>query len=626
MLELPQESQNQSLNTAMSGFPRIPERGFRAPILDEANDWKPLLQARAQLQPEDLRAAQLINRQLARDGLLATLCDVLQILGPEEFLTETQSSQYRLESIGFPADLLACFADRDFDTIREASAEVLRTVAGKMTDGAEIDKLKKELAVIPFRLPKVWSQFTAASESGEQPLGMLRLQIGGGYVDGIIPGESIDVVGQLVAAFPKIDYVVSVPSAIEQPLNFWAVNTLPLTRRHQFKIAAEPYEMETWAQDNGKAGTSQPSSTETAVWTTLAPRYASREEGASAFLPTESFLMDNLNETALRVLHSPLLFQGGNLMPIIDPKSGRRLLLVGEGVVHRNQTLGLNREQVLEALCKSFGTDSCLPLPAVSFHLDFDVSFRSINNELIAFVNDPQSAMDTIVTLGIGTLQQHGLLNASKAAAIRNRLQAANRQSAVQELLDLLSIRTNADGQFDETVASWFHRSSVDSGQGNLQVFLQTLDLLEATSSTGDDTAQGSERQSYLKALARMERLRTNQIASLESHGWKLVKIPSMPNLYRSINYLNGIQHKDGYIMPVFGGFYSPLDDAAEKAFLSAMEAGATICRIQCAELQRKNGAVHCAAAAFPRLQPNPEYTLAPKKSPRSPEGETYVK
>lgn len=627
LLQPDSQSDNQKLGIAMSEVRMIPERGFRAPILDEANDWQPLIQARAELKPKDLEAAQLINRKLATNGLLSTLCDVVQILGPAELLNDIQPSLYRLESIGFPADLLACFAVRDFGTIPEAAADVLQTVAKKVVANDDLDAVKRELESFPFRFPKVWSQFTAASESGERPLGMLRLQVGGGYFNGLIPGESIDVVGQLVAAFPRIDYVVSIPAAIERPLNFWAANTLPLTRHHQFKMIAEPYEIETWAQDNGKAGTSQPDPTEPPVWTSLAPRYASRDEGASAFLPTESFLMDNLNTTALRVLHSPLLFQGGNVMPIIDPSSGRRLLLVGEGVVHRNETLGLNRKQVLEAMRQSFGADSCLPLPAVSFHLDFDVSFRSTNDELIGFVNDPQSAVAKILELGIETLQKHGLLDASQGIAFLDQMRSSDRGKAVESLLDQMHARADANGQFDETIASWFHRTSVDSGPGNLQVFMQALDLLEATSTDAFRTGQKPERRNYLEALANMERLRTNQLAALEAHGWKLVKIPSMPNLYRSINYLNGIQHKGGYIMPTYGGFYAALDDAAEKAFSNAMEPGAEICRIQCAELQRKNGAVHCAAAAFPSLNPISEYTFAPGRTPsRARDGETFVK
>ncbi len=90
------------------------------------------------------------------------------------------------------------------------------------------------------------------------------------------------------------------------------------------------------------------------------------------------------------------------------------------------------------------------------------------------------------------------------------------------------------------------------------------------------------------------------QLAALKSLGWKIVPVPSMPNLYRGINYLNGIHHRDGYVMPAFGGFYAPLDKAAEAVFRETLGEHATILPIQCAELQRKHGAVHCAAVAYP--------------------------
>jgi hypothetical protein len=87
-----------------------------------------------------------------------------------------------------------------------------------------------------------------------------------------------------------------------------------------------------------------------------------------------------------------------------------------------------------------------------------------------------------------------------------------------------------------------------------------------------------------------------------KSQGWKVVAIPSMSDLYRSINYLNGIHHRNGYVMPVFGGFYAPLDNAATAAFRQALGSEFKITPILSAESQRHHGGVHCTAAAYLKL------------------------
>src|SRR5690606_21986900 len=124
-------------------------------------------------------------------------------------------------------------------------------------------------------------------------------------------------------------------------------------------------------------------------------------EGRPVYLPGDSYLMDGLRSSGHRVLHSSLLFQGGNLLAVRDPRSKRRILLLGEGEVLRNMGLGLSREQVLEAFTRELGVDQCVVLPAVSYHLDFDVTVRAAGSDLIAFVNDPVAAVRQILVPGI---------------------------------------------------------------------------------------------------------------------------------------------------------------------------------------------------------------------------------
>lgn len=597
-----------SYRTSISEETPIPLRGFQAPILDEANEWRPLLEEARQSNEGDRAAADLINRRLAYDGLLSTLAETLDVLGPSAYATDPAEGLLHLNALGFPTDLLACFARDQRDNPSESAREVLALVARRLRATGAVAALQPELDSLPFRFPAAWSKFAAAPENGIDELGMLRLQAGGGYSHGIVPGECIDVIGQLVKAFPNLDYVVSTPAEVLKPLQSWVRQTLPLERTHQFKMIDEPYRVKTWAQDNGKAGTTVEIGTGRSVYSVLTPRFASRCDGFSSFLPTESFLMDGLEAAGLRVVHCPLLFQGGNVMPILDPRTGNRVLLVGEGAMERNVALGLNREQTIAALRKSFGVDHSLIVPAVSFHLDFDVNVRAIDGQLVAFVNDPQAAARIIVGLGIDTFQRHGAFDQEEAGTLHQDLTGSAARTAILRLRELVRTKIGPDGRIDASLSSWFRSSRAESATGNLQVFLQALDLVEWAATDADDSPRDQERKAYFQALQRMDQARLSQMDVLRSYGFKLVKVPSMPHMYRSINYLNGIQHKDGYIMPAFGGFYTALDDAAERAFQKHMEPGTEIRRIRCAELQRKSGAIHCATSAFPLLSTNSPY------------------
>jgi hypothetical protein len=102
--------------------------------------------------------------------------------------------------------------------------------------------------------------------------------------------------------------------------------------------------------------------------------------------------------------------------------------------------------------------------------------------------------------------------------------------------------------------------------------------------------------------MRRLNAARVAQTEVLKLQGWTIVAIPSMTDLYRGINYLNGIHHSGGYLMPAFGGFYAPLDNAAQAAFRRALGSGFKITPILSAECQRHHGGVHCAASAYPRL------------------------
>jgi hypothetical protein len=140
-----------------------------------------------------------------------------------------------------------------------------------------------------------------------------------------------------------------------------------------------------------------------------------------------------------------------------------------------------------------------------------------------------------------------------------------------------------------------------DDAAGNLQLFLLSLDLLEAGLSKGPGK-DSSSRGVYLQALRRTEQARQRQITALQDRGCRVVPVPSMQDLYRSINYLNGVQHRSGYIMPGFGGFYAALDQEASGVFRSVLGPERHIATIRTAECQRMHGAIHCTVSVYPEL------------------------
>jgi hypothetical protein len=290
-------------------------------------------------------------------------------------------------------------------------------------------------------------------------------------------------------------------------------------------------------------------------------------------------------------------------MAITDPATGQRTLLLGEGELHRNAALGLTGEQIVEIFRRGFGVDACVTLPGVSYHLDFDLTVREIGGELVAFVNDPKTATRLIVGLGLETLERHAVIERTEAAALRYDLKGGPGKLASDRLSELMAANRRPDGVFPATTAAMFKSTGIDSGAGNLQVFLQALALLESELALTEASPKPDPtRQEMLQAFQAMDTARQAQVATLKKLGWRIVAVPSLPNFYRSINYLNGIQHAGGYLMPAYGGFYGALDTAAERVFRDVLGPDAKIVRILCAELQRKHGAVHCAAVAHPAI------------------------
>lgn len=586
--------------TYRAQFPErfMPLRGFRAPILaDATNEPLPVL-FEERLTPAEREAADIIRRRLAFDGLLSTLAQVVHALGHESFLSGERKPDESLLTIGFPVDLLACFPLTE--NIGGTGTNLINHLVRRFAAGATLENVQADLRSVQFQVPADWTGFRIASETGGGPIEMVRMQFGGGYRNGIVPGDSLDVIGQMLRALPETEFVISVPDDLSRPFQTLVQQCWGLAESMRVTVIEEPFPIQAWAQDSGKAGSVTDPQTGLPRRATLVPRYASRDEGISSCLAGESFLMDGLAAAGERVRQFPLLFQGGNLLAMERPAGGRQLL-VSESDVLRNLALGFTREQVLELFQRGFGVDRCVVLPAVSYHLDFDLSVRQVAGRPVALVNDPQAASRIIVRLGAEALRGEWLED-ELARRVMDDLRSGSGQFARRELARVLELRRGPDGRFPGELAKKFVAGPVDSAAGNFQCFLQALDLLALDADmAGSGTTP--ERERFLAALRRIDEGRRAQIAELEALGLSVVAVPSMPNLLRSINYLNGLHHPGGLVLPVFGGFFAPLDRAAEEV-LAGLAPGLKVQKVQCAELQRYFGGVHCAASVYPRPLP----------------------
>lgn len=605
--------------------PVHPMRGFQAPILDQAQDLRAVTLADSpQLNAsngavasvtgavsapagEALRrgeVADAIRMRLASAGLLPMLVVCVDRLGPPGVLTNAPAATRRLRDLGYPVDWLRHFRLADAGALEPA--DWVRHVAAQLVAGRSVDALQTELRGATFAFRATRPGFRAAAETGEQEIGLLRLQLGGGFQSGVVRGGSLDVADQLLEVLTGAEGLGTVSDEHLDQVRWIALNVWSLRRANRLTLTTEPLNVSAWAQDNGKAGYLAGSEPGTGTWATLTPRYASQNEIRTVFMAGESFLMDGLQAAGHSVIHSPLLFQGGNLIVAHDPRRQERLLLLGETTLYRNMALGLSQEQVLAAFQTELGVDRCVVLPVVSYHLDYDVTLRVHDGAVLAFVNDAAAAARIIVQRGLEVLAQNQVLPAGQAQAARADLEADRVTGVLRTVASALTSALDPQGRYRTNLVRRFAAGPTDAPGLNFQCFLAALDVLASRALTGAAEPTEPLVRDYYAALREMEAAAGAQRDTLRRLGWTLVLIPSMPDLYRSVNYLNGLQERSRWVMPVWGGLYAGLDQAAANAFRQALGDGVRISRIFSQGLQSYHGGVHCAASAYPRLVPPP--------------------
>ncbi|MBK7642287.1 MAG: hypothetical protein IPJ19_04445 [Planctomycetes bacterium] len=535
--------------------------------------------------------ADFVLQRLARDGLLATSAALVAELRAHAKPIDPAA----LEACGLPIDWLAYFAPPGEPSAGDAQA-ITKWLEGRVAAGLAPEALASELARAEFTYRPSAPGFRLSSESGENVLAGIRVQLTRGD-DWDRPGDggSVDLVRELVERLPGMPIVASLQSEKLAAFLRTAATWRWDAGRH-FDLLLEPGPLAQWAQDNAKTGRDEQGAL------VLVPRFASRGELGALFVPGESFAPEALQTLGQRVVSSPLFFQGGNLYCCTNPKTGERLLLVGEAELHRNTSLGLAQAQVLAAFRAEFGVDRCVVLPAVSFHIDEELSVRAVGGELVAFVNDQNAAAQMIVNCGLGALAAHGDLSAAELERIRAQLAQKHLAEAFAILSPLLRKGSNTQGEFSQTLARDFQSGAADSGPGNLLRFLAAVDYLSGLSGAGEQPGLEAHTAAYLRSFRRREHDRFTFVRGLESLGMRIVPLPGWPEETLGITPLNGIHERTRYLLPTYGGLYAPLDEACVGILARTLGPEVEIVRLGCAESQRRAGALRCSVS--PTFEP----------------------
>lgn len=589
----PWGSYRQSIPAGLPGL-----RGFRFPMLDRPQELWPV-RPPGQEMPEPLRqAAELVGLRLAKDGLLNTVSQAIQIIGPANFGTESDLDTLR--AAGLPVDLLDYF---EMEGAKPGRIGIVGEITRLLAGGERGEALRDRLAAARFVFRPSHQGFRLASESGEGAVSCVRLQTPtAAYWRGPGDGSAIDVLRQFVETWTDAAFMVAVEEK-NVPAFVEIARSWPLQREAQLTVLAAPWPVEQWAQDNGKPGYAVSDADGRSASAILVPRFANRGEERTVLDADSSMTIRALSQAGPTLVSSPLIFQGGNLLPVRDPAAGRRILLIGEAEIYRNTALGLTRDQVLDAFKIECGVDQCLVVPALSFHLDFELCVRAHQGKLVAFINDDAAAARIILSLGTKALIRKGLIDARKAEDIRKKLADGSDRDAVGMLAGPSQQLGGRDGYYRAGVAEHFASGTTDSGAANLQRYLLALDILASLTTKPDELPNDPFTRSYIGSLQRRRTARQAFHQQLAGFGWLVVPVPSLADEELSINYLNGFHELGRYILPAWGGFYAPLDTVAANAFRVALGKEVQIVPIFCAESQRRLGAIHCTASVWPQQE-----------------------
>lgn len=533
---------------------------------------------------EARRAQDVVTRRLARDGLLAASFEAARAAGAQA-ARDTAALTLALERAGVPTDLLVMFELRGADGF--ARGGCAEWIGARLRAGDPPGAVRARLAGAAFEPAPSLPGFVPTDDAGSRPPAAARLHLtrGDDWL-GEGDGGSLDVARQIAALLPDVPLFVVAQSAHAAILAAHGASWQP-GRRAPLTIIEEGLRVSQWAQDNARPGVVERDGGR--VPAALLPRYASRRDELSAFVPGDTFAAESLGAAGFAVARSPLHFQGGNLLVVEDRARGERVLLIGEADVHRNFALGLTREQTLAALAAEMSADRCVVLPGVSYHLDYEVFVRTGPDGVpVAFVADARAAAQALVAAGIAALERSGRVPAGAASPER-----------LDELWAALAREHDPARGFGAHLAACFSDgSAADPGAAGLAVFLEALDLLAAANGEGERGGASARLDGHTLAMFAARRRTIADRAALrrelEQLGWRVRTLAAMPAGRRGAAVLNALNAGPRVVLPTGPTQCAAVESAAAQAL---EQEGFAVTRVRTAESQRRHGAVRCAVA-----------------------------
>jgi len=575
-------------------------RGFFPAVIpdparpDLAPDWRPS-------DPAELEAASFVARRLATDGLLAVTAGLLREFGEVVRGEQGRPSLERLERVGLPWDLLAFFSAQPGDdapdgaSVRERAERTLEALARPSGDG--------DVRELTFRFPRTAAGFVPTSDAGEDQPGLIRMQMTrGGHWAGPGSGDNLDLIRGVCEALPDVDVVVSIHR--DHAAEF-AAHARGWRRGTGAKIVVlrQSATVSQWAQDNAKGGRiTAGDDLGRSTPAVLAPRYPSRGDDGSVFVPGESAILGGLRSAGVHVVQSPLLFQGGNLLITPHPgRAGEKLLLIGEADVARNTALGLSHEQAVEALRIEFGADAAAVMPTVSYHLDYDVTIRvGAGGDVAAFVNDGERGTRMVLEAAVDRLEAARLLPKPRLKAVRQHLRAGKWAEVVQILGGgVFGPAADAAGNIPASLARVFADGAWDNGAANTRRVLCALDGASAWERMPWEGAQPAHARAYARSVRRRE-LDGRELASkLRELGFRVVGVAGIASEDRGVSFLNGVQLAGVMLMPSYRPMFAGVSE--EAAATVKRESGCGTAGIAASESGCRNGVVRCSVSVLGR-------------------------
>lgn len=615
---------------------RIPELPtFRAPILQEKHKIIPFSMFADD--PNVSKARNVAKLNLAELGLLKTLIAVMREVPELPYQQNGRANKSLLEEIGLPVRLLSCYSSDDpritgvdqlvdclaKEALQKGTGDVksFQQSAGSIQGTGDVKSSQQGAGEVKSCQPKWRFDFVPSlhgfkllPENGVCKIEAVRMQLFPlDYSRGPGDGCIVDIVRQMLLCSSHKKFLISVCPCEVNPLaellQAWNVpNPERIILLEDESVSSQ------WAQDNCKTGARYDQWGRFREYITLVPRFASVGEDYSEYRPSESFVFDQIQRAGWQVVQSPLLFQGGNILPVKDLKTGELILFAGQAELIRNTRLGLKPEEVLEAFRKEWGADRIEVLPPLSFHIDLEVSFRWHDGKMIAFVNDSMSAARLIVKCGIQGLFACSLLTESEAGELIFWLEHSENEAASKysQLLQILWSKVNEfrdeEGQFTSDQADSFVISGEESGRANLSRFLLGLDLLSAAHKEGEKfwgklTDRGSRKElfEYYRLLLEREKQRIQLKKHLLSLGIEVIPLPSTSDDDVSLNYLNAVQDLDAVYLPAFGGMFQDIDHKVLEIVRSSLGNRVKIYPIRNSMTQSQCGGVHCSVSVYGR-------------------------